>query len=250
MMVQHQPLFEALCAVGDALGARWRKDDDFLVCRSTRYFWDRLKEVPNRYLQRWAKDRDASGGLPLADFLEMASMTGPQLDSEIVAQGIEHCWGLREWAWLGGAALEGRLQRQHARFLATLTPDQRRRALEPGGLPFTQLAPAQQQGVIRLQYEIQEALDREEGMSPSIQPEAFAHARITAHYIAAGWWGARVPPGLAGERLWTGPKSFVGGRTADEATAAARRLYPGSAPQEARHLRDGYFRADIEFHLR
>src|SRR5262249_53734575 len=31
MRVRSQPLFEALCTVGDALGVRWRKDGDFLV---------------------------------------------------------------------------------------------------------------------------------------------------------------------------------------------------------------------------
>src|SRR5262249_51044094 len=50
---EQESLFEAVCGVGDAMGVRWRKDGDFLVCRSTGYFWDRLREVPNRYLQRW-----------------------------------------------------------------------------------------------------------------------------------------------------------------------------------------------------
>jgi hypothetical protein len=247
MMLQNQPMFEALCTAGDALGARWRKDDDFLVCRSTRYFWDKLKEVPNRYLQRWVQDRDTSGGLPLKDFLEMASMTDPQLDSETVAKGIEQIWGLREWAWLGGASLEGRLQREHARFLATLAPEQRRRALEPAGLPFAQLTPAQQQGVLRLQYEIQQALEREEGTAPSIRPEQLANARITAKYIAAGWYAALVSPASARDRPSNGSMELVGGRTAAEATSAARRLYPQWVSSEVRRLRDGYFRADIEF---
>src|SRR5206468_785654 len=99
--VARQPLFEALCSVSDALGVRWRKEDDVLVCRSASYFWDKLKEVPNRYLQRWALSRDAAGGLPFGDFLEMACLTDSQLDSNAVAEGVEHWWGLREWAWLG-----------------------------------------------------------------------------------------------------------------------------------------------------
>jgi RNA polymerase sigma-70 factor, ECF subfamily len=244
--VRDQPLFEALCRVGDALGARWRKDGAFLVCRSTSYFWDKLKEVPNRYLQQWARNRDASGGLPFGDFLQMASMADQQLDSTLVAEGIEHCWDLREWAWLSGASLEGRLQRQHARFLATLTSDQRRRALEPSGLSFAGLTPAQQQGMIRLQYEILEALEREEGTSPSFQPEELASARITTTYIPAGWYIASVQQPPATEQPRSGRVIQVGGRTPDEARAEARRLFPGSVPQEVRRLRDGYFRADIE----
>jgi hypothetical protein len=248
--VPRRPLFEALCAVGDALGARWRKDSDFLVCRSTSYFWDRLKEVPNRYLQRWARSRDANGGLPLAEFLEMATLTDQQLDSVPVAEGIEQCWGLREWSWLGGAELDGRLQRQHARFLATLTPDQQQRALQPAGLPFSELTPAQQQGCVQLKYESQEAIEREEGAAPPIRPEDFANAEITATYIPAGWYLALVPPESARERPWTGPMWRVGGRTVAEATAAARRLFPNSAPQEVRRARDGYFSAGVSFSYR
>jgi hypothetical protein len=248
--VPRRPLFEALCAVGDALGARWRKDGDFLVCRSASYFWDRLKEVPNRYLQRWAKSRDANGGLPLAEFLEMATLTDQQLDSVPVAEGIEQCWGLREWGWLGGAELEGRLQRQHARFLATLTPDQQQRALEPAGLPFRELTAAQQQGCVQLKYESQEAIEREEGAAPPIRPGDFANAEISATYIPAGWFVAPVPPESARERPWTGPMWRVGGRTVAEAMAAARRLLPNSPPPEVRRARDGYFSAGVSFTYR
>jgi hypothetical protein len=80
LTVERRPLFQALCAVGDALGVRWTKDGEFLLCRSTSYYWDKLREVPNRYLQQWVRDRDANGGLPFADFLEMATMSDPQLD--------------------------------------------------------------------------------------------------------------------------------------------------------------------------
>src|SRR5262249_18480576 len=97
--MERRSLFDALCVVGDVLGTRWTKDNDFLLCRSTSYFWDKLKEVPNRYLQRWGEDRNAAGGLPLEDFIEMAGMTDQQIDSKPVARGIEQCWGLREWGY-------------------------------------------------------------------------------------------------------------------------------------------------------
>src|SRR4029077_14811348 len=96
---ERKSLFEMLCTVADAMGGRWQKDGDFLLCRSASYFSDDLKEVPNRYLQRWSRDRDANGGLPLADFLEMASLPDPELDSTVVAEAIEHCWGLPEWLY-------------------------------------------------------------------------------------------------------------------------------------------------------
>jgi hypothetical protein len=100
---------------------------------------------------------------------------------------------------------------------------------------------------VRLQDEIQQALEREEGASPSIQPEAFARARITARYIPAGWFAALIRAESAPTQPWLGGVSLVEGRTAAEAVSAARRLHPQSAPPQVRLLRDGYFRADLEF---
>jgi hypothetical protein len=248
-----KPLFEALCSAGDALGVQWKREGDFLVCRSTSYFWDKLKEVPNRYLERWVRSRDAKGGLPLADFLEMATLTDQQLDSAWVADGIEHCWNLREWALLGGTSLEGRLQRQYARFLETLTPDQQRRVLEPEGLPFGELTPAQQQACVRLKYESQEAIEREEGEAPPIRPADFVNAVIAAGYIPARWYVAQVTlESVPGRRLHAHDADRistsiwrVGGPTAAEATAAARRLFPDSSPPEVRYAKDGYFSGGI-----
>src|SRR5262249_8914504 len=130
---------------------------------------------------------------------------------------------------------------------ATLTPEQRERSLGPRGLAFRELTLAQQQGLMRLQEEIRAALEREEGTAPTIQPEAFARARITARYIPAGWFVALVPAESAPERPGPGAVSLVEGRTAAEAMAAAQRLSLPSAPLQVRQLRDGYFRADLEF---
>ena len=49
------PLFEALNRVADGMRLRWNKDGEWLQFRSTSYFHDRLKEVPNRLLTRWAE---------------------------------------------------------------------------------------------------------------------------------------------------------------------------------------------------
>jgi hypothetical protein len=241
MTVERQPLFEALCRVGDTLGVRWHQDGDFLVCRSTRYFWDRLQEVPNRYLQRWAQERDASHGLPLEALLEMAGMTEQQLDADAVAEGIEHFWGLREWAWVRDMAA-----RYEARCLSLLTPEQLSRAQEPDGLRFAQLRPCQQQSIIRLQYEKEAAIERQEGPSATFRsPEEYARASITAFYFPTGWYLVLLPPESAPEGSWDGPWSYAGGRTEAEAIAAARRRYPRSSRQKVRLLRDGFFNAGL-----
>src|SRR5207253_1294795 len=146
-------------------------------------FWDKLAEVPNRCLQRWVHDRDASGGLPFTDFLEMAAMSDEQLDSTAVAEGIEHFWGLREWVHLGGTL--DRWMRQHARLLAMLTPEQLRRTFQPQGLPFKDLTPVQQQAVIQLHQLMIESLQRQGSrISPAIAGRS-DNVVITAAYIPA-----------------------------------------------------------------
>jgi hypothetical protein len=236
LSVDQRSLFEALCTVGDALGTKWRKDGDFLLCRSTSYFWDKLKEVPNRYLQRWARDRDANSGLPLADFLEMAMMADQQLDSDPVAQGIEHYWGLPEWAWLShhlSSAL-----RENARCLALLTPDQLRRTLEPDGIPLRALTPTQQQRVMQLQYEKQQVEQRAWGPAEPFSPSQLAAAAIRAMYVPDGWY-------VAYETAPFSPSYVYGGRTPEEAKAAQRQFYHRAEPLEVRRAKDGYFSSDF-----
>src|SRR5260370_39812498 len=111
-------VFDVLCSIGDALGVRWKKDGDFITGRSTSYFWDKVKEVPNRYLQRWIHVRDTNGGLSLADMLEMASLPDEELDSRLVGEAIGHCWGLPGWGSLSGD--QSRMIRRDARFPAIL----------------------------------------------------------------------------------------------------------------------------------
>jgi hypothetical protein len=241
--VKDRPFFEALCAVGDTLGARWRKEGEFLLGRTTSYFWDRMQEVPNRYLQRWARSRETSGGLPFADFLEMATLSDQQLGGEGMKQGVIHYWGLREWGLLSAATVPP--QAPYPRFLATLTPEQRRRALEPGGLPLRELTPAQRQLALQLQYEQRVETERQGFSFPPLDLEQFARGVIRAEYYPAGWYLALVPPESVKERPWHGPMDRVGGRTAEEARAAAARRYPRSAPQEVRQIRDGHFYAEI-----
>jgi hypothetical protein len=164
-------------------------------------------------------------------------MSDEQLDSTAVAEGIEHFWGLREWVHLGGTL--DRWMRQHARLLAMLTPEQLRRTFQPQGLPFKDLTPVQQQAVIQLHQLMIETLQRQGSrISPAIAGRS-DNVVITAAYIPAGWYAARVPP----------PMNYVGGQTPDEAAAAARHLYSGSSPPEVRRAGDGYFIANLTFFI-
>jgi hypothetical protein len=235
--VDHASLFQALCQMGDAMGVRWTMDGDFLLCRSTSYFWDKLKEVPNRYLQRWARDRDANGGLPFADFLEMASMTDQQLDSAVVADGIDRYWKLHEWT-----ILNPRETRYTARYLSSLAPEQFQRALQPDGLPLPSLTPAQQQGAMQMQFLANAAAEREGHAPIAMSAEWWSHALVGAKYIPAGWYAwERRPDDVYG------PAPPIGGRTPAEALAAVRRLYPPARPEEVKYCRVGWFSGGISF---
>jgi hypothetical protein len=241
--VERRPLFEALCTVSDALGARWTKDGDFLLCRSTSYFWDKLKDIPNRYLQHWARDRDSNGGLPVSDLLDMAGESDEQLDSTVVAQGIERYWKLPEWAILNYP-----YWRHLARFMATLEPDKLRRVLQPDGLPLPELSPAEQQAAMQLQFDALSEMESEGGTPTPIPPDWWSHALVHARYVPAGWYAWMPTAAFTG--IWRGPAPPIAGRTAQEALAAVRPLYPAASLEDVKQSRRGYFNGGISFFFR
>jgi hypothetical protein len=238
--VIEKPLFDALCTVSDGLGVRWTKDGDFLLCRSTSHLWDRLKEVPDRFLRQWITSRDANGGLPFAQFLQMAMQPDAQLDSEVEAEAIRHCLGLREWGHL-----TWRPTRARTRLLTTLTPEQMHRALEYTGLPYRELTPEQQQDCLQAELEVQKAVERQGGNTfTPITAELLDTAAIYAEYIPADWY-AWMPPRVPIHRPSDGPSSPVGGRTAEAALAAVRRVFPEATPEQVQYLENGHFSTGI-----
>src|SRR5439155_22970578 len=124
-----------------------------------------------------------------------------------------------------------------------LTPEQLRRAQEPGRLPIKALTPTQQQGILRLQFEKNDVTEREGG-SPSrslaLRPEHFTNAHIDLTYVPAGWNLAFVIPEYVRVKPWDGPWDYAGGRTTAEASATARRLYVGASAEEVHYARDGF----------
>src|SRR5439155_14360462 len=139
--VTGQSLFEALNHLADAMHLRWNREGSWLRFRSISYYDDRVKEVPNRLLARWAAARRppagsaVSPGLPLEELIEMAQLSDVQLDSSFVTEGVVERWGLEEWGLARNH--EGR---PHLRYLAQLTSSQRRRAMTGAGLSFSQLS--------------------------------------------------------------------------------------------------------------
>jgi hypothetical protein len=135
-----QPLLEVLNHLSNALRTRWRNEGTWLQFRSDSYFIDRLKEVPNRLLERWAAARRQHGALTLDDLVEIAQLSDAQLDAKEMGEGARECFGLREWS----LASNGNLRR-HLRYLAGFAPAQRQEVVSAAGLPFGRMSLAQQQ---------------------------------------------------------------------------------------------------------
>jgi hypothetical protein len=143
--VRNQSLHDALNRLSDAMRLRWRKENGWLQFRSAGYFIDRVKEVPNRLLRRWAASRRTRGSLALEELIEIAQLSDPQLDAAEMAEGVQVLFGLAEWNLAANRSL-----RPHWRFLAGLTPAQRQAAVSAPGLSFPRLSISQQQQFIVL----------------------------------------------------------------------------------------------------
>jgi hypothetical protein len=204
------PLFEALNQLTDTMGLRWNKNGAWLQFRSTTYYDDRLKEVPNRLLTRWAEARRRQGTLTLDHLIEIAQLSDAQLDAAAMAEGARECFGLHEWD-----LARHRSARQDWRFLAQLTPAQRQEAQSCDGLPFTKLTLPQQQQFIALAVPPRE--------KEPVTLEEIARATLSLAYTQPGAYEWRPPGRPAWHSL---APSAAQAPTREAALLAARRLDP------------------------
>ncbi len=133
-------LFDALNNIGNAIHHRWdwekatvSGESDWLQFRTAGYYNARLREVPNRLLERWKMARQTKKALDAMDLGEIALLTDPMLDSGNMAQGAQLLWGLSEWSTVTGHL------RPHWRAFGKLTPERQQYALESEGIGFRQL---------------------------------------------------------------------------------------------------------------
>jgi hypothetical protein len=222
--VRDATLFDALNRLSDRMRLRWRwekTNGNWLQFRSVSYYHDRLKEVPNRLLNRWSGVRRQRGHLPLDHLCEIAQLTEVQLKSEIVAEGVRELFDLPEWD------LARRGFQEHLRFLAKLTPEQRRTTRSDAGLPFGQLTMGQQQQFVAHLGERIQSLEQASQMT------------IRVEYLQPGefQW---MQPGMSEfgpGRSWPANmfrRPTVRGRTREEVLEAARRIDPMMDPAQIR----------------
>jgi hypothetical protein len=221
---QNQPLFHALSQLADTMHMRWRKEDEWLQFRSAGYYNDRLKEVPNRLLSRWAAARATHGSLALADLVEIAQLADSQLDADDMAEGARECWCLTEWDLARNKTL-----RPHLRSLASFTPAQRQEAMSPAGLAFTKMTLAQQQQFIS-------HVDPRGSELHSLAD--LGEATMHVDYTLPGWFQWHAPADLLGPGWPPLRPAPVRERSREAALQAARRIDPQAteaqvAPTEA-----------------
>jgi hypothetical protein len=219
--VRNQSLFDALNTLTQAMRLRWNNEGGWLQFCSTTYYHDRLTEVPNRLLSRWAAARRQQQMLTLDQVVEIGQLTDDQLDGAEMREGAVQCWGLKEWRLLGDGYL-----RTQVRYLAEFTPAQRQETMSAAGLPFTRMSLAQQQKFITFALSGQ----------PLQSLDELAGATLRVDYTQPGWyqwlkpgdfrsqrWAVTVDPGEKGRRVLMPP---VRERTREAALEAARRLFP------------------------
>jgi hypothetical protein len=228
--VRGQTLFAALNQVGDTMRLRWNKDGDWLQFRSTSYYDDRLKEVPNRLLEQWAAVRRKQDGLRLDDLIEIAGLTDTQLGAAEMAEGAKECYGLAEWDLARNVLVLPGL-----RYLAGFTPEQRRKAQEPEGLSFTEMSLAQQQGFLARRWPAKRVGTNTPNTATPPSLEELAGAVLRVDYRQPGWYEWRPPgpyllrwlvPVDPGPQVRLVPRPKVRERTREAALQALRRVDP------------------------
>jgi hypothetical protein len=241
--VRNRPLFDALNDLADTMHLHWSRDAEarWLQFRSTGFFNDRLKEVPNRLLMRWAAARRQHGAATLDDLCEIAQLSDAQLNAADMAEGARLCWGLEEW----DLGRNGNL-RKHLRYLAGFTPAQREEALGPTGLPFARMPLAQQQQFITFALEYADdplqSLDDLAGSTLRVEytlPGRFQWGAPTAWGYTR--WVVPLEAGPRGKRVLRPP---VQERTREAAVEALHRIDPKIREALLQSMRRGDPRVD------
>src|SRR5205823_900875 len=111
---------------------------------------------------------------------------------------------------------------------------------------FKELPPALQQATVALGQEREDQMAWQGDDSAPITLDSWSQAEVAARYVPAGWY-AWQPPTASSMPGWYGPTEPYGGKTAEAALAAVRRVYPAASPQDVTHLAMGLFSVGLRF---
>jgi hypothetical protein len=166
--------FDALNRACDNARLRWEEKDGFVTFRSTDFFNMRLKEVPNRLMDRWSQLRKEKKTLTAEELREISRLTDFQLDASGMTQGATELWGLDEWQDVRSENL-----RPVWRFFDSLPAPQRARMLTEG-LSFGGLGLDAQQKFLGLLYYSGEPIRKslEEGTASDALLQRLARASL------------------------------------------------------------------------
>lgn len=140
-------LYAALNHLCDTMKLRWSQEEGWIRARSLTFFHDRLKEIPDRLLEKWSASRRKNGMVTLDDLVEIGQLSDAQLDSEPINVGAMACYDLKEWGF--GAMKE---IRGHWRFLGRLSAASRQAAFSEKGLAYATLPLSQRQQMVVLAF--------------------------------------------------------------------------------------------------
>jgi hypothetical protein len=220
-MTQNQvSVFDALCHDADLLGVRWKKEGVFLQGRDVTFYWDKLKDVPERLLTHWQQDAAQPEGLPLLDLLEIAQLSDDQLNAVATDRGVRECWNLPEYALMGPHSNI----RTEARLTAQLTAAQLDQAQQAAGIPLSDLTPSRQEEWAA--YLIQQR---------HIPTQMLPGLRLHLDYTPQGRyvWTPTFPDTI--DRMQARELPVIADKTEGGALAAAQRVYAEAKPEQIRH---------------
>jgi hypothetical protein len=146
-------LFDVLNHYCDKTRLRWEDKDNWLSFRSTDFFNMRLKEVPNRLLEKWAAVRKEKKELGVADLLEISRLTDDQLDASSMAEGAKTLYGLEEWE-----VAQSNNLRPTWRFMDALPKHLQTTMQSEKGLLFSQMGLEMQQCFLGIAYQYNKTL--------------------------------------------------------------------------------------------
>jgi hypothetical protein len=201
------PVGEVLSKAGRACGHRWWKQDGFVMMQSRTLSADRWAEPPATAVTRWSEQID-HGDFGLDEFSDIAALPDAQ------AMTLQDMSSAELFPLIMSplASSRGQLLLWH-----DLTPSQRRKALSPAGLGYSELTQQQQQDFVLA------ALDPNASLQSAAVPDAayLTKVRLRIETQERACWGVHRPGQFA---TWRIPRGSDPDNAIDKREEAVKRF--------------------------